>query len=100
MNKHLVSALGLSGLLLLGTAPGVVLAHEGHDHGAHHPSGYSNYEDEEETGRYAPSREDDRRNENVYDEDDDAYRSSARRYSRPERGQSSPRDREWQDRAR
>ncbi len=100
MNKHIVSAIGLSGLLLLGTAPGIGLAHEGHDHGAHHQSGYSSYGEEEETGRYAPSREDDRRNDDAYDEEeeDDSYRSSARRYSRPERGPSSPRDREWQDR--
>jgi hypothetical protein len=94
MNKHIISAIGLSGFLLLGTAPGVVLAHEGHDHGTHSRSDYSSYDEEEEAGRYAPSRENDRRNEDAYDEEeeDDSYRSSARRYSPPEREQSTPRE--------
>lgn len=120
MNKHIVSAVGLSGLLLLGSTPGVVLAHEGHDHGEGR-SGYSEREgsgrytpqdeeeregyrgEREESGRYAPQRDDDRWNEeDAYDEDeeegDDTYRPSARRYAPPERGQSAPHERESRSR--
>ncbi len=110
MNKNIFGMIGLSGLLLLGSAPGVVLAHEGHDHGAHHP-GYSEREgsrryepqreeersryrgEREESGRYAPQRDDDREDD-AYDDDEeeDTYRSSSRRYPPPEREQSSPRE--------
>ena len=90
MNKYIVSAIGLSGLLLLGSAPTVLLAHEGHDHGDRR-SGYS---EQEESERYEPQREDDRWNDDAYDEDeeDEAGRPAARRYPPPEREQSSPRE--------
>lgn len=109
MNKHIVSAIGLSGLLLLGSVPGVVLAHEGHDHGEGR-SGYSEREgsrryepqreersryrgEREESGRYAPQRDDDREDD-AYDDDEeeDTYRSSSRRHPPLEREQSSPRE--------
>ncbi len=110
MNKHIFGAVGLSGLLLLGSAPGVVLAHEGHDHGEGR-SGYSEGEgsrryepqreeersryrgEQEESGRYAPPRDDDREDD-AYDDDEeeDTYRSSSGRYPALEREQSSPRE--------
>jgi len=108
MNKYIVSAVGLSGLLLLGSAPRVVLAHEGHDHGEGR-SGYSKQEgsrrseppreeersryrrDQEESGRYAPQRD---REDEAYDDDEeeDTSRSSSRRYPTLEQEQSSPRE--------
>ncbi len=74
MRKNIVGIVGLSGLLFLGAAPRVVLAHEGDDHGAHHqkrPSEYSEPEDDyyrrseprygEERSRYEGEREESRR---------------------------------------
>ncbi|HEV8713671.1 MAG TPA: hypothetical protein VGX03_12705 [Candidatus Binatia bacterium] len=119
MNKNIFGMIGLSGLLLLGSVPGVVLAHEGHDHGEGR-SGYSEREgsrryeppreeersryrrEQEESGRYAPQREDDRWNNDAYDrdedEEDETYRPSARRYPPPDQEQSAPR--EWGSRSR
>ena len=93
MRKNIVGVVGLSGLLFLGAAPGAVLAHEGHDHGAHHrdrQSGYSEQEDDygrsapqydeeqgryrgerEESGRYAPQRGDEQEDEGHDDDHDD-----------------------------
>ena len=87
MNKYIFGAIGLSGLLLLGSAPAVLLAHESHDHGDRR-SGYSERED---SRRYEPQRGDDR-GDDAYDDDeeDDTDRPSARRYPPPEREQSSP----------
>ncbi len=54
MQKRLLNTLGLSFVLLLGLAPSVVVGHEGHDHGAHHQR--DDRDEDEETGRYDPSR--------------------------------------------
>ena len=116
MNKSILGMIGLSGLLLLGPLPGAVLAHEGHDHGAHH-RGYSeqegpdeyepqpgdkegNYSSErKEAGRYAPQGGDED-GDDMYDEDgeDEEDRPSVRHYSPSEQEQSSPR--EWRGRSR
>lgn len=93
MNKHIFGAAGLS-LLLLGTAPAVLLAHEGHDHGGHHRGGYE--EEREDSGRYGRSGDDDRWEREDEDEDESS-RPSARRYPPPERERSAPR--EYRDRA-
>ena len=100
MNKYLVSVMGLSGLLWLGAAPDVVLAHDGHDHGARQESGYSRPGEEEETGRYTPAREDARRKKDAYDEEDedDSYRSPTRRYAPPEQDIPARRERRGQAR--
>jgi len=96
MSKYIVSAVGLSGLLLLGTTPRVV-AHEGHDHGAHHQSGYQ--DEDGETGRYNSSRDDEQRDESYDDdEEDDAYRSSTRRAPGPDRDDPVPRPRDQRSR--
>ncbi len=93
MRKNIVGVVGLSGLLFLGPAPSIVLAHEGHDHGAHHrdrQSGYSEQEDDygrsapqydeeqgryrgerEEAGRYTPQRGDEQEDEGHDDDYDD-----------------------------
>lgn len=98
MNKHIFSAIGLSGLLLLGPAPTVLLAHEGDDHGDRQ-GGYS---EQEESERYEPRREEDRgrygreREESGRYEpqdEDDTYRPSSRRYPPPDDEYSSPRER-------
>jgi len=115
MRKNIVGVVGLSGLLFLGPAPSIVLAHQGDDHGAHHrdrQSGYSEQEDDygrsapqydeeqgryrgerEESGRYAPPRGDEEE-DGTYDDDEeeDTYRSSSGRYPALEREQSSPRE--------
>jgi len=89
MNKHILSTIGLSGLLLLGSAPTVLLAHEGHEHGDRR-GGYS---EQEESERYEPGREDEWRDD-MYDEEeeDETYRPSARRYPPSERERSFPRE--------
>ena len=92
MNKHIFGAVGLSLLLLLGPAPAVLLAHEGHDHG----EGRGGYREREDSGRYDPQREDDRW-EREDEEDEDTYRPSARRYPPPEWERSAPH--EYRDRA-
>ncbi len=87
MHRTIFGAVGLSLLLLLGSAPAVLLAHEGHDHGERR-GGYRG--EREDSGRYDPQREDDRWEED--EEEDDTYRPSARRYPPPDREQSSPRE--------
>ena len=90
MKTNILSITGLSLLLLLGSGPAVLLAHEGHDHGDRR----SRYSEREDAGRYAPQREDGgREEEDEYDEEDETERPSARRYPPPARGQSAPRDR-------
>jgi hypothetical protein len=92
MNKHIFGAAGLS-LLLLGTAPAVLLAHEGHDHGGHHRGGYEG--DREDSGRYGRPYDDDRgeREDKGEGDEDESYHPSARRYPPPESERSAPRER-------
>lgn len=86
MNKNSFGAVGLSLLLLLGSAPAILLAHEGHEHGKRG----SGYREREDSGRYDPPYDDDRREEE--DEDDNSYRPSSGRYPPPDWEQSSPRE--------
>ena len=86
MNKHIFGAVSLSLLLLIGSAPTVLLAHEGHDHG----EGHGGYREREDSGRYDPQREDDRWKDE--DEDDGDYRPSSRHYPPPDREHSAPRE--------
>ena len=96
MNKNIFGAVGLSLLLLLGSAPAVLLAHEGHDHGEHH-RGYRG--EQEDSGRYDPQREDNQwEDENDEDDEDDTYRPSSRHYPPPDREQSSPREQQGRPR--
>jgi hypothetical protein len=97
MQKHIISTVGLSLFLLLGSAPRVVLAHEGHDHGSHHQSGYR--DEDEETRPYDSDRDDEQRDESD-DEDaqDRSYRSSTRRSPVPERDYPAPRPRDQRSR--
>lgn len=88
MKKHIFGAVGLGLLLLLWSAPAVLLAHEGHDHGERR-GGYKG--EQEDSRRYDPQYDDDRWKDE--DEDDDTYRPSSRRYPPPDREQSSPRER-------
>ena len=92
MQKYLLNTVGFSLFLLLGSTPGVVLAHEGHDHGAHHQSGYQ--AEDEETGSYNADRDDDRRDESYDDEEaEERGYDSATRHSRwPEQDAPRPRD--------
>jgi len=97
MQKRIMNALGLSLFLLLGSAPGVVLAHEGHDHGAHHKSGYR--DEDEKTRPYDSDRYDEQRDESEdADAENSAYRSSTRRSRVPERDDPAPRPREQRSR--
>ena len=92
MSKNSFGAVGLSLLLLLGSAPAVLLAHEGHEHGKRE----GGYREREDSGRYDPQDDDDQWEDE--DEDNDTYRPSARRSPPPERERSAPRER--QDRPR
>ena len=97
MQKRRMSALGLSLFLLLGSAPSVALAHEGHDHGAHHQSGYR--DEDEETRPYDSDRYDDQQDESDDGEgDNSAYHSSTRRSRVPDQDYSAPRPREQRNR--
>src|SRR5712691_9071481 len=96
MQKRMINTVGLSLFLLLGSAPGVVLAHEGHDHGAHHQSGYRG--EDEETRPYDSDRYNDRRDESDDDAEDGGYRSSTRRSPVPDRDDPAPRPREQRNR--
>ena len=90
MNTNILSATGLSLLLLLGSGPTVLLAHEGHDHGDRR-SRYSEWED---TGRYAPQRDNDQREEeDEHEAEDETARPSSRRYPPPASERSAPRER-------
>jgi len=87
MNTTIFGATGLSLLLLLGSGPTVLLAHEGHDHGDRR----SRYSEREDSGRYAPQREDDRwEEEDEYEEEDETDRPSSRRYPPSEGERPSP----------
>src|SRR5262245_59092579 len=97
MQKRMINTVGVSLFLLLGPAPGVVLAHEGHDHGAHHQSGYR--DEDEETRPYDADRYEDRRDESDEEEaEDGGYRSSTRRSPVPDRDYSAPRPRDQRNR--
>jgi hypothetical protein len=97
MQKRMMSAVGLSLFLLLGSAPGVVRAHEGHDHRAHHQSDYG--DEDEETRPYDSDRYDEQRNRS-YEEDaeDGGSRSSTRRSRVPEQDYPAPRPRDQRNR--
>lgn len=88
-NIFIFSTVGLSVFLLLGAAPTVLLAHEGHEHRERQDV----YRGERgDSGRYDPRYDDDRREEEEEDEDYDDYRSSTRRYPPPEWKRSAPRE--------
>jgi len=96
MQKRLLSALGLSLFLLLGSTPRVVLAHEGHDHGAHHQSGYR--DEDEETRPYDSDRYDDQRDEAEDEDVENRGYPSSRRSRVPDQDYSAPRPREQESR--
>ena len=86
MNKHIFGTVGLSLLLLLGSAPTALLAHEGHEYGDRQ----SEYGEREDARRYDP-RYDDNRWEDE-EEDEDIDRPSSRRYPLPDWQRSAPRE--------
>jgi hypothetical protein len=89
MNATIFGATGLSLLLLLGSGPAVLLAHEGHDHGDRR----SRSSAREDVGRSAPPRESDQwEEEDKYDEEDETDRPASRRYSPRAGERSSPRE--------
>lgn len=92
MQKRMISTVGFSLFLLLNSAPGVVLAHEGHDHGTNYQGGYR--AEDEETRPYDSDRYDEQRDEaDEEDRDNRAYRSSTRRSRLPEQDYDAPRPR-------
>jgi hypothetical protein len=87
MQNNIAGAIGLSLLLLLGSTPAAVSAHEGHEHG----EGWSDEREREDVRRYDP-RYDEGRWEDE-DRDEDAYRRSPRRSAPPAGEYSAPRER-------
>jgi len=96
MDKRKVGTIGLSLILLLGSAPAVLLAHEGHDHGTDHQGAY---QDERQDARRYNSQSDENRwdDRDEENEADDTYRSS-RRAPGQEREYPAPRPREERSR--
>ena len=87
MSKNIFRAVGLSVLLLLGSVPAVLLAHDGHTH-------------KDDRGGYRGEREDSERDDPRYDGDrwedeedevdDDDERSSTRPYPPPDWERRTP----------
>lgn len=90
-SAQIFGAVSLSLLLLIGSAPTVLLAHEGHDYGAHPRGGYEG--DQEDSGRYDRSGDDDRwERDDDEGNEDESYRPSTRHYPPPHREHSAPRE--------
>lgn len=93
MDKRNVGTMGVSLILLLGSAPAVLLAHEGHDHGTPRQGVYQ--DERQDTRRYDSRRNNDQGDER--DEEVETYRSS-RRTPLPDREYPAPRPREERSR--